>query len=274
MTLLRLLMVLILVIGSGSAFADPGEVRVIDLKHRRAEELLPVVKQLMGDQGTAAAFDNSLILRGPNKDLAAAEKLLKQLDVERVMLRVEVRQEAAAGGVQSSMEAAGRFDRSSRILSNDPSAMVQGKHSRNLGNMNQSVEQYVQILDGEQAFIEVGRQVPFVRFRSYVTGLHQGFSEEIGLRDVTTGFMVRPTFLGNTVELELIPRLASENAEREGVVDLSSMTTRVNVPLGEWVDLGGNISRQNDAGAAILSLSAGEQGAVRRMWVKVTKWGE
>ena len=274
MSWMRMLPVLVLLVTFGLASAAENEVKVIDLKHRRAEDLLPVVKPLLGDQGSASVFDNRLILRGSKKDLSAAETLLQQLDVARTMLRVEVRQDEAAGGVQSSVTIGNRGDRPARTLSNDPSALGSGRAARTLGNMNHSVEQYVQILDGEQAFIEVGRQVPFVRFRSYVTGLHQGFSEELGLRDVTTGFMVRPVYLGNTVELELTPRLAAENPEREGVVDFSSMTTRVSVPLGEWIDLAGYISKRNDAGAAILSLSAEESGSFRRLWVKVTRQGE
>ncbi len=271
MLLPKILLLFMLLLSAGSAFADNDELKVIDLKHRRAEEVLPVVKQMMGDRGVATVLDNHLILRGSGRDLAVVEKLVDQLDVKRAMLRVVVRHEQAAGGSRSSTGFSGRVDRPHRTLAAKPAAVVSGRYSRTLGNMNQSVEQYLQVLDGEQAFIEVGRRIPFVRFRSYVTGRQQGFSEAVDLQNVTTGFFVRPQLLGETVMMEIMPHFASENSERDGVIDFATLTSRVTMPLNEWFDIAGHLEQGSDVGRAILSIRAGDNASARRFWIKVTR---
>jgi hypothetical protein len=228
---------------------------------------------MLGDRGVVTVFDNRLVVRGSAKDLDSVESLLKQLDVERVMLRVMVRQQQATGEIHSSARINGKSDRSSRTLSAGPSATVRGRYSRSLGNMRHGVEQYVQVLDGEQAYIEIGRQIPYVRFRSYLSGRHRGFSEEVALQEIATGFMVRPRLLGNTVDIEITPRFASENPERDGAIDYRAMTSQVNIPLGEWVDLGGYMETGNDAVKAVLSIRAGENAATGRVWIKVSQEG-
>ncbi len=271
MLVIRFLLFITLLFSIGSAFADNSELKVIDLKNRRAAEVLPVIKLILGDRGVATVLDDRLILRGSAQDLASVEKLLGQIDVKREMLRVAVRHDRTAGGVRSSAELSGRIDRSRRTLTNDPAVVVSGQGSRIIGNMRENVEQYLQVLDGEQAFIEVGRRVPYTTFRSYMTGRHLGFSEAIEYQDVTTGFFVRPHLLGEMVDMEITPHLSSVGSERDGVIEFETVTSRASIPLGEWFDLGGQVEQGSDVGRAILSIQAGENASVRRLWIKVTK---
>jgi hypothetical protein len=249
-------------------WAAGGDIRILELKHRPAEEILPVVLPLLGQDGAATALDNRLILRAPSKDLAAIEKLVSQLDVARATLRIAVRQERSSGGIQISGSEEGRTD---RHLSTAPRMNAAEESSRVLGNARQNTEQYLQVLDGETALIEVGRQIPYPRIRAYVGGRHRGVVEVTDFQEVATGFVVRPRLLGDKVALEITPYQSTPGQGPAGTVDFGGISSQVEAPLGEWFDLGGHLERETETGGPGRSLRAGPGSDARHLWIKVTR---
>ncbi|MBW2271848.1 MAG: hypothetical protein JRG96_01150 [Deltaproteobacteria bacterium] len=61
-----------------SARAAEWEVRLYEVRHRFAEELLPLAQDLMGERGTATPHSggNSILLVGPAEDLARTLSVL------------------------------------------------------------------------------------------------------------------------------------------------------------------------------------------------------
>jgi len=259
--------VVVCVFGS-VVWATGGELRVLELKHRPAEELLPVIQPLLGQDGAASALDNRLILRASPKDLAAIETLVSQLDVARATLRIAVRHERFSDGIQISGSEEGRTD---RHLSTAPRMNDAEESSRGLGNARQNTEQYLQVLDGEAALIEVGRQTPYPRIRAYVGGRHRGFVEVTDFQEVATGFVVRPRLLGEKVALEITPYQSTPGQGPAGTVDFGGISSQVEAPLGEWFDLGGISEPATDTEGTARSLRAGGGREARHLWIKVTR---
>jgi hypothetical protein len=64
---------------------------------------------------------------------------------------------------------------------------------------------------------------------------------------------VRPVFMGDLVDVEILPRISHEVPGRErGVVRFADAATRVTVSPGQWVDIGGTGSEMNEVMSAIL----------------------
>ncbi len=252
-----LVLVLLLLLSQG-IWAASGEVRIIELKHRQAEDLLAVLEPLMGSSGAVSALDNRLILRAPSKDLAALEKVVAHLDTPRTMLRIAVRQEKSSAAIGTG---------GGTLLSTTPSRVDRKDGWRTLGNSRRRTEQFVQVLDGETALIEVGQRLPYTRIRAYVGGRRRGMVEVTDFQDLASGFLVRPTVQGEGVVLDISPYQATPT--NAGGVDFSHIVTRVDVPFDEWVDLGGHlegVSAGNSEDAVLHAVGDSR----RHLWIKIT----
>jgi hypothetical protein len=69
-------------------------------------------------------------------------------------------------------------------------------------------------------------------------------------RDINTGFTVRPSTIGNQIELEITPRNIKPNGQ--DFIDFEELTTTLRVSPGTWVDLGGAIQNNDDISPKIL----------------------
>ena len=239
-------------------WAATGEVRVIELKHRQAGELLPALETMLGGSGAVSGLDNQLIVRAPPKDMAALEKLVAQLETPRAMLRIAVRQEQSSAVI-------GRGG--GTLLSTSPGRVGIEEGDRTLGNRNRSTEQFVQVLDGETALIEVGQRRPYARIRAYVGGHRRGVVEVTDFQDLAEGFLVRPNLQGEGVVLDISP-YQSTPADT-GAIDFSQLTTRVEAPFDEWIDLGGHLEGNSvgDNAGNVLRATGGQ----RHLWIKISR---
>ena len=116
--------------------------------------------------------------------------------------------------------------------------------------------QFINVVDGERAFIRVGQSVPFTQ--EWVTLMRRyGSATDITVQqitefvDISTGFSVRPRSIGRQIELEITPRI--EQMNRSGDIDFEELTTIVRVNKGEWLDLASMMQQKDDVSRAILS---------------------
>ena len=251
------LILLIFVFAQG-VWAATGEVRVIELKHRQAGELLPVLESMLGSAGAVSALDNRLILRAPSKDLVALEKLVAQLDIPRAMLRIAVRQEKSSASIGN---------RDGTILSTSPGRVRTEEGGRALGNSRQRTEQFVQVLDGETALIEVGERRPYARIHAYMGGHRRGVVEVTDFQDLAEGFLVRPNLQGEGVVLDISPYQSTPTDS--DAIDFSHLATRVEAPFDEWIDLGGHLETiaVDDTAGNVLRAGDGR----RHLWIKISR---
>lgn len=248
----------LLLLLSQVVWAASGEMRVIELKLRQAEELLVVLESMLGSSGAVSALDNRLILRAPSKDLAALEKLVAQLDTPRAMLRIAVRQEQSSAAIG---------DGGGTILSTSTGSVRSQEGGRTLGSRSQKTEQFVQVLDGETALIEVGQRRPYARIRAYMGGHRRGLVEVTDFQDLAEGFLVRPNLQGEGVVLDISP-YQSTSAD-SGAIDFSQVATRVEAPFDEWIDLGGHLEGISVGDKVGNVLRAG--GGQRHLWIKISR---
>ena len=229
---------LLLVFFAASAFAQ-GTLEVISLRHRTADQVIPVLRPLLEPGGVLSGQYNQLIVRTSASNLAQIRAVLDAIDQPARRLTISVRfdtaQDSARSGVQTDARISNRGS-SAEIRIQDSSA-----------TLGERVDQRIQMLEGGQAYISTGE--------SRIYG------------QAGTGFAVVPRVSGSNVILDIATQ--QEAFARGGAIQGQRAASSVSGRLGEWIDLGGasSVSSRSDSGI----LSSGERSASgnRGIWVKV-----
>lgn len=290
------------------AGASAEETRIIQLKHRPAGEIIPLIRPLLGPDDALSGTDYRLIVRTSDRNLKDIERLLAQLDVAQRQLRITVEQRVTddRDTTTHSVEGEVRIGDKARVKLPEKHPDNRGlviqkddlrlrSDQRTMTGRNEAT-QTVMVLDGQRASIRIGQSVPHVE---EILALSRGqvlIAQDIELQDVTTGFDVLPRVRGDRVLMEITPRLstlrdpASGRADfdaghsrsapcgraarvqiRSGQIcqDFQELTTTVEVKLGEWNDLGAILGHRNEIDRAILESATTESGERRAIRLKI-----
>jgi Bacterial type II and III secretion system protein/Bacterial type II/III secretion system short domain len=250
----KLLFVLLLF--SFSVFAET-EFKIITLQHRFASDLLPIIEPMVGADGTATGINNQLILRAQPERMREIEEVVANLDAARINRKITVKTSNNLQSQQERVEAKGAARLGKVTVSNDKRAKpntgrVEGENSSS--NSSQNSNQFMSVLDGERAFIRVGQIVPFTQEWVTITRRYVQIDRTTDWREISTGFAVRPRTVGNSVELEITPRIARLN--NQGFIDFEELTTVMRVSLGNWVDIGGTMQQNDEVSRKILGMQS------------------
>lgn len=245
--------------------------KMITLQHRFPQDVLPVVQQLVGPEGSVSAIDQHLVVRATSERMEAIEALVEKLDMARRNLRITVRHDNQQMDSRDAVGADGVIRHGNIEIGvgrraeerDDVRFNVDGSRS----SMQRGSEQFLTVLDGERAFIRVGQSVPFTRQWMVLTAQYLNLQQTTEFHDITTGFAVRPRYSGNQVEVEITPRIARLNAA--GFIDFDELTTTVRVARGEWLDIGGLMQNRDQVSREIFSQGQREEGNRTRLQIKV-----
>ncbi len=276
---LILSLALVSALESASVFAET-EFKIISLQHRFASDLLPTITPMVGLDGTATGMNNQLILRAQPERMREIEALIEKLDAARVNRRITVSNSLQQNSQSSNTEASGTVIIDTGILDTGRSGNVTISNTRrtqsnggrviverNTSSTRQTGNQFINVLDGERAFISSGQIVPFTQEWVSITRRYVQIERITDWREVTTGFAVRPRTVGNQVELEITPRISSMN--QQGFIDFNELSTVVSLSLGEWLDIGGTMQNKDEISRKILGSQSVSNSQNSRLLIKV-----
>jgi hypothetical protein len=257
------------------------EAHIIQLKHRPAGEIIPLIRPLLGPEDALSGMDYRLIVRTSDRNLKEIERLLAQLDVAPRRLRITVEQRVADARDTAALSVEGEVqigDKARIKLPEKPpdnrGLVVQKDNlrlrtdQRTTAGRNEAT-QTVMALDGQRASIRIGQSVPHVK-KILALGRHQVLiTQDIELQDVTTGFDVLPRVHGDRVRMDIMPRLSTLRDPATGLADFQELATTVEVRLGEWVDLGSILGHRSEVDRAILESATTESGERRTIRLKI-----
>ncbi len=259
-----------------AAQAQQTVLEVIELNYRNADQVIPMLKPLLAPGGTISGMQSRIIVRTTPQNLAELRKVLDVVDAMPRKLLISVKQQSAASGTGSEAEVSGSIgDDRARVTvpgtnSNQGGTVVirrgddhvRGRMSQSQSAATDSSVQTLQVLEGNEAYIQIGQSVP-VRSQSA-----QG-SETVQYRDAGAGFYVRPRVSGNQVSLSISTRRDSVADPNTGATNIQRVDTVVSGRLGEWLELGGiaQESVQRDSGTVNRRSVSGRDD--RRVFLKV-----
>lgn len=245
--------------------------KIITLQHRFAEEILPAITPLIGEHGTASAMQNNLIIRTSPENMANIEAIISTLDIARQNLKISVMRNQNAISAGANAEVSGRSrsgniaitSGTSRIIRNGVAVSIENQRNKSSTNSTQ----FIQVTDGEQAFISVGQSIPYTQEWINLTQRYASVRRTTEFINIDTGFAVRPRTLGNKIELEITPRFSQLN--QRGMIDFETLTTTITTSRGEWVDIAETMQQKDDVSRAILSWGSNNQSFNNQLLIKV-----
>lgn len=242
-----------------TALAWAQSLTVIDLKYRRAEDLIPVLQPLLEPGGALSGQDYKLFVRTSSGNLAQLRSAVAQLDKQQRQMLVSVRRSTALDIQQEQASASGTLSTRGGV-----SGTVRAGE-RNLQTSDSSIAS-VQVLEGNAAFIATGNSVPIVTAVAVGGGKRPFVAGAIEHRDLQRGFMVTPRVNGDQVILEIAQQ---DERVAGGAIQSQSLNTQVVGRLGSWIQLGGVSESSSSTGSGILSRSYSTGGNELSVWVKV-----
>jgi len=258
------------------AQAQQTVLEVIELNYRNADQVIPMLKPLLAPGGSISGMQNRIIVRTTPQNLAELRKVLDVVDAMPRKLLISVRQQSTASGTGSEAEVSGSIgndrarvtvpgtgsNQGGTVVIRRGNDQVRGRVSQSQSAATDSGVQTLQVVEGNEAYIQIGQSVP-VRSQSA-----QG-SETVQYRDAGTGFYVRSRVSGNQVTLSISTRRDSVADTNTGAINVQHVDTVVSGRLGEWLELGGiaQESVQRDSGTVNRRSAGGRDD--RRVFLKV-----
>jgi len=278
-----LILLCMLGMGGSAALAQTMQLEIIPLRHRTVDDVLPVVRPLVTPGGTVTGGANQIIIKSTPENIADIRRVLDSIDRARRRLLITVRQDVGGSvssgeqGLSGSYSAgdvrvsggASREQRGGLVISSrDRDGNQVEYHARRLDGSSDDRNTFsVQALEGSPAFIQAGGLVP-VHGRNVIVTQGAVISQDtVEYHDATSGFYVLPRLNGDTVTLQVAPRLSGTGAH--GGFDVQNVETTVSGRLGEWLRIGGIDHDSNNRDSELLSETRRQSHTRRSILLKV-----
>ena len=260
------------------------QMEIIPLRHRTVEQVLPVLQPLVESGGTLSGMSGQLIVRTSRRNLDELRQALDAIDrpARRLVIHVSQNRDSdsrrSAYGISGSVgvgdnvriiEPAGRSASSTRIeiRRGDSVVNAQGMSSQRSGESRTS--QSVQVIDGGQAFIQIGHSLPLPLRQTVRTGSGVVLTDSVVYSDIGQGFYALPRLAGNQVSLEISPQFDTPANRGYGSVNTQRLSTTVSGRLGEWIELGGSLQQASSDERRMLGSDSVERQDTRSIWLRV-----
>ncbi len=261
-----------------------GSLEVIPLRHRSAEQVIPVLRPLMDPGGVLSGQGYQLIVRTSPRNLTDIRSALAAIDTPQRRLVISVRFDASAETAGRAIDAqgslrAGGLSLDNRQFSNEGSqaagrSRVEVRVLSSRSAADERVDQRVQVLEGGRAFISTGESRPLSQRQVFTGPGGTMVQDTTRMQDADTGFAVVPRLSGDTVFLEINPQRETFDTTRPGASDAALVRSQrvassVSARLGEWIELGGALEAGSRDAGGILSSRDARTSESRRIWVQV-----
>jgi type II secretory pathway component GspD/PulD (secretin) len=247
-----------------AAFAQSA-LEIIPLRHRSAEQVIPVLRPLLEPGGALSGQSNQLFVRAGPENLAQIRAALEAIDRPLRRLLISVRFDSALQSARGGVET------DARISNRGSSATVRIEDSR--ASRTEQVDQRIQVLEGGRALISSGASRPLRQRQVVRTPGGAIVTDNTVIQDASTGFEVVPRLSGSNVFLEIAPQRESFAPGNRGAIQSERAASTVSGRLGEWLELGGGDTASARSESAILSARQRTAAGERRIWVKVEEAG-
>lgn len=269
------LLILLMMFMMAQAWAS--ELEIIDLKHRSAEELIPVVRPLLNQDEMVSGMNYQLILRASPRNIAQIKRLLESIDTVQRRLKISVMQDVDSETVARLMEVSGRIGgvriTSPRVADTGGVSVAQGRvniiSTRSLEDDKKT--QQLQVLEGSRAFVKSGQSVPVAQRQLVQTPWGAQVVETTQYKDVASGFYVLPRLNGDNVTVEISTQNDAVAPNQAGypVTRIQNTSSVVSGPLGTWLDIGGLNQQNNTDSSAIGQRGTTQSREQRTVLIKV-----
>lgn len=264
-----------------STLARADAIATIELHNRPAEDLIPVIRPMLGPDDSLSGQGFLLFLRAPAETQRQIEDIVRSLDIAPTMLLISVFQ-----GTDRDLRALG-VDSRLRLEGNDTSVVIGGGDRRHggsdvsistrnasagatiastRGRLQDNPVYQLRVTEGSEGYIETGQSIPYFAGARWVAP--GAVAAGVDYKDVTTGFYVLPRVRGNQVTLQVSPFKQSPSRQRGGDINTQRATTTLTGPLGQWLPIGGVTEQTQQSYSGIGSYASTSSRNNSSIWIK------
>jgi len=254
-------LILVLIVLSTAASARQV-IELIPLQSQLPQDIIPVIRPLLGADGAINSMNNQLILKVEESQLEEIKQLIRQLDRPPQRLLIEVSLEGGGRGQDSGFDVKGRLS-----TEGNNRADFRIKEYRTRDRYDSS--QMIHATEGYPALIRYGRIIPYQEYDIEVRGNRLSQRQYTSFRDATSGFYVIPRLNGNRVSLEI--QQQRKRYQSDGSMAVQGASTFVSGQLGEWIRLGGVGQSSNRQREGLISRNTRNVNEDQQIFVRVTR---
>ncbi len=248
-------------LASGAALAQ-ATLEVIPLRHATVDQVLPALQPFLEPGGTLSGYSGQIIVRSSPHNIAELRRILDTVDRPARQLLISVRFDDLS---DSSRQGAGV---SGTIGSEGSEIDIRAGAARDRGS--ERVDQQLRVLEGGHAFIATGQSRPMMQRQIIQTPAGPVAQDTFVVQEANSGFDVVPRLSGERVFLDIAPqRERFVDSPVPGAVEGQRIATTVAGRLGEWLEIGGELSDSAREESGLASQARAYGSASRRVWVKV-----
>lgn len=232
-------------------------IEVIGIKYRRADEVVPMVKNFLSQDGkvTVDRRTNSLVVVDEEDSIQKVREFLKNYDkpIQQVTVYVRFKELRSEKGGSVSADARVSGDGWSVFTGGKTEDGVDVRVKGRKSDSRNLSEYYVRIASGSPAVILAGKEIPYTDQWLYLCGKYANISGSIGFHTIDSGFEVVPVVMSDRVSIDITPQISYEaDRGKPGIIRFTRAATTILVPMDEWVEIGGTSGTDNEVITAIL----------------------
>jgi type II secretory pathway component GspD/PulD (secretin) len=258
-------------------------ITTIQLSNRPAEEVIPIIKPMLGAGDAITGQGFKIFLRSSSETLAQVKEMIDALDVAAKTLQISVFQGSTRGlgalGIGASIQV--ESDDASVGIGTGGNKKATGggsitySTSNGSGSINSTSTRLrlednpihqVRVTAGTEAYIETGEQIPYFSGTNWI--VPKAVAGGIEYKDVTTGFYVLPRIHGDNVTLQVSPFKNSQSNARGGNIETQHANTTITGRIGEWLLIGGVTEQLKRAQSGTGSYSSTQSRNNESIWIK------
>lgn len=261
----QVLSFLIVLLALSSALAYAGDrIEIIALKHRSAEELMPLIRPLLDPNEALSGSGYQLIVRAAPARQDEIRALVAQLDQSARQLRISVRRAAREEIERERVQANVAIGAGGEVETRGRAIV---RSTRDKGGERNYFD--VTALEGTPAFIHTGEAFPTPIRQGQIVDGRVVITQGIEYQQLNSGFYALARTRGNEVTVDVSPQREVLDPRGGGHIQTTSLVTTVRGRLGEWLELGGTSQQRSYHGGGILRSTRGKDESQQTLWLKV-----
>lgn len=271
MKTLRLILSLAALCCLPAVYAD-NALEIISLKSRSAEEMIALIRPLLGPGDALTGTGYQLIIRTDASTLQQVRAILDQLDRAPQNLLITVRRDAPSREQQRGIDVSGEVrvgDHTGVRVGDAQQSGLQLRAQDRLSTQQDDASQRLRVLEGQRGFISMGQSVAYPSNSVVVQQGTPVIQQGLEYRELRSGFYVLPRLAGETVTLQIEP--VNERLQSDHSVSVQQAQTVVSGRLGEWMALGGVSEQRSESHRGVLSTQQRHSETHLGFWVKVER---
>ncbi|MFN2310178.1 MAG: secretin N-terminal domain-containing protein [Gammaproteobacteria bacterium] len=256
----------ILLLGAVSLPAVAADrIEIIPLKHRSAEEIMPLLRPLLDPNEALSGTGFQLIVRATPARHEELRRLVAQLDAAVRQLRISVR--------RAAWEEIERERTQARLVIGTDGQGVEARgraivrSTRDQGGERNHYQ--VTTLEGTPAFIHTGEAFPLPNQSVQIINGRPVVTQGIEYQSLASGFYALARTRDDEVIVDVSPQREVLDPHGSGHIQSTSLVTRVRGRLGEWLELGGTDRQQRHQDGGLLRSTRGRDDTQQTLWLKV-----